>query len=108
MRNSHQTYLEYDFGRSRLPADERLADAENRSLRSEIEWACDRLEVDDGMTAKEQATTARRLRTALAESERHPPGPRCTCKFHPDRDEIIEPDPQCAVHRSVCEAETDG
>ncbi len=36
MRNSHQKYLEYDFGRSRLPADERLADAENRRLRAAI------------------------------------------------------------------------
>lgn len=36
-----------------------------------------------------------------SDSERHPRGPRCTCKFHPDRDEIIEPDPECGVHGSV-------
>ena len=60
---------------------------------------------------KEMADEIERLRDAVlgawkqlalgSDSERHPLGPRCTCKFHPDRDEIVEPDPACGVHGSV-------
>ena len=38
--------------------------AENERMREVIQWAAERLEVDYGMTPKEQATTARRLRSA--------------------------------------------
>ena len=34
-----------------------------------LRWAADRLDVDDGMTDKEQKTTARRLLAAIAKAE---------------------------------------
>ena len=40
--------------------------AEIERLREAIDWACRRLEIDDGMTAKQQATTATHLRSILS------------------------------------------
>ena len=39
--------------------------SEVKSLQTTIAWAIERLSVDGAMTAKEQATTKKRLRTAI-------------------------------------------
>ncbi len=41
----------------------------NAELVEALEWGVERLEVDDGMTPQEQATTARRLHAAIAKAK---------------------------------------